>query len=164
MIFITVGTEKFSFNRLVKAIDEGVEKALIKEEVMAQIGNSSFTPRNIQFIRYLSFQDLMGFMRKSSVIITHAGVGSTLLCFILGKIPILFPRYATMGEHIDNHQVDFAKRLEIDNEVLVSYTTEDLLFKIKNYTELVAQCRISRKHMNRPEIFLFLEDILEKIE
>jgi UDP-N-acetylglucosamine transferase subunit ALG13 len=164
MIFVTVGTEEFSFDRFVKAIDEGVGTGIIKEKVLAQIGNSSFTPRNIQFIRYLPFQDLMGSMRKSNIIITHAGVGSTLLCYTLGKIPILFPRYAENGEHIDDHQVDFAKRLERDDEVLVAYTAEDLLYKINNYAKLVSKCRSSKKNASKSEIFLYLDNIIERNE
>jgi UDP-N-acetylglucosamine transferase subunit ALG13 len=164
MILVTVGTEEFPFDRLVKAIDEVVGKGIIQEKVIAQIGSSSFTPRNIQFFRYVPFQELLGFMKKSKLIITHAGVGSTLLCFTLGKIPILFPRYASKGEHVDNHQVDFAKRLERDNEVLVAYTAEDLLSKINNYEKLVPKCRFSRKNLFKSEIFQYLENIIETVE
>ncbi len=37
MIFITLGSQKFQFNRLLKAIDKLVEQGKIKEEVFAQI-------------------------------------------------------------------------------------------------------------------------------
>ena len=40
MIFITLGSQKFQFNRLLKTVDELVERGIIKEEVFAQIGFS----------------------------------------------------------------------------------------------------------------------------
>ena len=43
MIFITLGSQKFQFNRLLKAIDKLVEQGKIKEEVFAQIGISQST-------------------------------------------------------------------------------------------------------------------------
>jgi UDP-N-acetylglucosamine transferase subunit ALG13 len=41
MIFVTVGTHPQSFNRLLKAIDELVERGKIKEKVVMQIGHST---------------------------------------------------------------------------------------------------------------------------
>lgn len=35
MIFITLGSQKFQFNRLLKAIDKLIEQGKIKEEVFA---------------------------------------------------------------------------------------------------------------------------------
>ena len=37
MIFITLGSQKFQFNRLLQAVDELIDKGVIKEEVFAQI-------------------------------------------------------------------------------------------------------------------------------
>ena len=45
MIFITLGSQKFQFNRLLKAVDELVAAGKIKDEVFAQIGYSDYKPR-----------------------------------------------------------------------------------------------------------------------
>jgi UDP-N-acetylglucosamine transferase subunit ALG13 len=42
MIFITVGTHTQPFNRLLQKIDELIEKGIIKEKVIAQIGYSTY--------------------------------------------------------------------------------------------------------------------------
>lgn len=42
MIFITLGSQKFQFNRLLKALDDLVEEGAIQEEVFAQIGYSDY--------------------------------------------------------------------------------------------------------------------------
>ena len=36
MIFITLGSQKFQFNRLLKKVDDLIESGVIKEEVFAQ--------------------------------------------------------------------------------------------------------------------------------
>ncbi len=46
MIFITLGSQKFQFNRLLKKIDNLIEIGVIQEEVFAQIGYSNYKPKN----------------------------------------------------------------------------------------------------------------------
>jgi len=47
MIFLTVGTQ-FPFDRLVRAVDSIIDKGLISETLFAQIGESSYKPRNFE--------------------------------------------------------------------------------------------------------------------
>jgi UDP-N-acetylglucosamine transferase subunit ALG13 len=47
MIFLTVGTQ-FPFDRLVRAVDEAFDNGAIDEEVFAQIGETSYRPRNFE--------------------------------------------------------------------------------------------------------------------
>lgn len=49
MIFITLGSQKFQFNRLLKAVDELVAAGKIKDEVFAQIGYSDYKPMNYKY-------------------------------------------------------------------------------------------------------------------
>ena len=46
-IFITLGSQKFQFNRLLEAVDELCEKGTVDaEDVFAQIGYSDYFPKN----------------------------------------------------------------------------------------------------------------------
>ena len=49
MIFVTLGSQKFQFNRLLKAID-GLE---VEEEIFAQIGYSDYIPVNYSYKTFL---------------------------------------------------------------------------------------------------------------
>ena len=49
-------------------------------------------------------------IRKASVVITHAGAGSTLVCIQQGKHPVLVPRLPKFGEIVDEHQIPFADK------------------------------------------------------
>lgn len=49
-IFITLGSQKFQFNRLLKAVDELCEKGTVDaEDVFAQIGYSDYLPKNFSY-------------------------------------------------------------------------------------------------------------------
>ena len=50
MIFITLGSQKFQFNRLLKAVDDLVESKIINEEIFAQIGYSDYIDGVLTFV------------------------------------------------------------------------------------------------------------------
>ena len=52
MVFLIGGTQ-FPFDRLVLAIDDIFDKSLIEEEIFAQIGESSYRPRNFESVASL---------------------------------------------------------------------------------------------------------------
>lgn len=45
MIFVTVGSQKFSFDRLLKKVDQMAGNHMLVEEVYMQTGNSTYEPR-----------------------------------------------------------------------------------------------------------------------
>lgn len=54
-IFITLGSQKFQFNRLLKAVDELCEKGTVDaEDVFAQIGYSDYLPKNFSYASFAS--------------------------------------------------------------------------------------------------------------
>jgi UDP-N-acetylglucosamine transferase subunit ALG13 len=118
MIFVTVGTERFAFERLLKAIDNGIRDKEITDDVFAQIGTSSYIPEFYEHRRFLSFGQMTENINKADIVVTHAGVGSTLLCLTLGNIPILFPRLQAKGEHLDDHQIEFTTNGEREENSL----------------------------------------------
>ena len=57
MILISVGSQKFQFNRLLKKIDELIEKNIITDKVFAQIGVSDYIPKKYEYSDFLSTED-----------------------------------------------------------------------------------------------------------
>ena len=53
MIFITLGSQKFQFNRLLKAVDKLVANGTITDNVVAQIGYSDYKPQNFGYENFL---------------------------------------------------------------------------------------------------------------
>jgi len=138
MIFATVGTEKFQFDRLIRVIDEAVIGGRVGNDVFAQVGCCQYRPRSIAYKEFISFGNMVENIKKADIVVCHAGVGSTILSLNLGKVPIIFPRKHELGEHLDNHQMEFAKKMESTQKTIVAYNEEDLIFKINDYHKILA--------------------------
>lgn len=74
MIFITLGSQKFQFNRLLKAVD----KLYTNEEIMAQIGYSDYLPKNYKYKKFLDRDEFSYYMKKADIVITHGGTGAIM--------------------------------------------------------------------------------------
>lgn len=112
MIFVIMGMEVHPFDRLARAVDELASTGAMGEEFFVQLGACRYEPRHARFERFLSFGDICEQIRRSSVAVTHAGAGSTLVCIEQGKHPVMVPRRSSHGEHVDEHQLPFAEKLE----------------------------------------------------
>jgi UDP-N-acetylglucosamine transferase subunit ALG13 len=150
MIFVTVGTHEQSFDRLVKEIDNLVKEGIIKEEVFIQLGYSNYTPKYCEYSKLINYEDMVEKTTKARIVITHGGPGSIMLPLSLNKIPIVVPRQEQYGEHVDDHQVLFSKRLEKEGKILAIYEIEQLRDKIINYNEYTKnmQSNLSKSNLD----------------
>ena len=57
MIFITLGSQKFQFNRLLRAADELIASGALQEEVFAQTGYSDYQPQHYAFQPFLNREE-----------------------------------------------------------------------------------------------------------
>lgn len=104
MIFVTLGSQKFQFNRLLQAIDKQIESGEITEPVFAQTGWSDYKPAHFASTPFLDREDMDAWIAKSDVVITHGGTGAIIGALKKGKKVIAVPRSAKFGEHVDDHQ------------------------------------------------------------
>ena len=109
MIFVTVGSQKFQFNRLLISIDKLIEQNKITEEVFAQIGYSDYKPKNFKFKEFMDREEFNEIMQKADKVITHGGTGAIVGAIKKGKKVIVIPRLAEFCEHVDNHQLQIAE-------------------------------------------------------
>jgi beta-1,4-N-acetylglucosaminyltransferase len=130
MIFVTIGTTPYSFNRLIKKMD--LIAANLDEKVVMQIGVSEYEPKNAEFFRVTSRENIKKYYKDARVIISHAAAGSILMAFKYNKTPILVPRMKKYAEHVDDHQLEGAKELEKDG-MSVIYAVDDLESVLNDY-------------------------------
>lgn len=109
MIFVILGSQKFQFNRLLKAVDDMIEQTSLEEPVFAQIGSSDYTPRHYQYQPFLNAEDFSRRQAEADIIITHSGTGAIINSVKMGKKVIVVPRLKQYGEHVDDHQVEIAE-------------------------------------------------------
>ena len=134
MIFVVLGTQKFQLNRLLKEVDELIEKGGITQEVIAQIGASDYEPKYYKYYRFIDKQQFDGLIAKSTVVITHSGVGSILSALKAKKPIVVYPRLQKYHEHVDDHQLEIAKAFEKKNYVICRHDEDTL-------PQIMKQCR-----------------------
>ena len=112
-IFITLGSQKFQFNRLLKAVDELCEKGTVDaENVFAQIGYSDYLPKNFNYKKFLDREAFSKEMARADIVITHGGTGAIIGAVKDGKKVIAVPRRAKYGEHVDDHQLQLVQQFD----------------------------------------------------
>ncbi len=161
MIFVTVGTERFPFDRLIRTMDLAVGEGKVKEPVFIQRGCSSYVPMYAEHTDFLEFTQVVEVLKEARVVVSHAGVGSFLLCLRLGKVPILVPRRASFGEHLDDHQMDFVRGIKTLDRALVAYEMDQVLQMVDLYPWLVARMG-SRASSQAEMLALHIERLIRK--
>lgn len=159
MIFVTVGTHEQQFNRLIEEVDRLKGEGVIEDEVIMQTGFSTYEPKCCSWSKLISYHEMQKNINEARIIITHGGPASFIAPLQVGKIPIVVPRQSRYDEHVNNHQVEFCKRVEseMDNIILV----EDC----KNLKKAIMEYEISceRKNMDLQSCNLEFNKRLESI-
>lgn len=112
MIFITLGSQKFQFNRILMEIDRLLELGKINDEVFAQIGYSDYKPQNYKYKNFLDRIEFISNINKSNIIITHGGTGAIVNAIKNGKKVIAVPRLKKFDEHVDDHQLQITAQFK----------------------------------------------------
>lgn len=134
MIFVTVGTHEQAFNRLIEKVDELIKNGIIKEEVMVQLGYSTYIPQYCEWEKFIPYSKMIENVKKARIVITHGGPASFIMPLQEGKTPIVVPRQKKYNEHINDHQVEFAKNVyERMGTILPVYDIGELENVIINY-------------------------------
>ena len=111
MIFVTVGTQPNGFLRCLKEVEALIDKYNIKEEVVAQIGNTDFHTDKFKTITFTGENEFKRLIEEASVVITHAGSGAIFNSIKAGKKVIAMARLHDFNEMADNHQTELVKKL-----------------------------------------------------
>ena len=94
MIFITVGSRSFQFERLLKAVDLAIEKGEISDEVFAQVGSSTYQVKNYKTVDFLNHEEFNKKLNECDVVLTHGGTGVIVNAIKLGTTS-RWPRMST---------------------------------------------------------------------
>ena len=127
MILVLCGTQKQSFARMIKE----VEKLADDHEVIVQAGHSEYISNKMEIFDFISREMLETLYKRADYIITHAGAGSIFQAIKAEKKTIVFPRLQKYGEHVDDHQLQLALKLQRLGYLLV-FHDNDNMFDIFN--------------------------------
>jgi UDP-N-acetylglucosamine transferase subunit ALG13 len=120
-VFVTVGTDHHPFDRLIGWVDAWLLATGGGVRCLVQSGTSR-VPEVAPSESYLAHDAVTEHLRTADLVVTHGGTGSLMLCRRFGIVPIAVPRTRRLGEHVDDHQVRFVRRLAQKEDVLVAET------------------------------------------
>ena len=139
MIFVTVGTHEQPFDRLVKAIDELKRDQLITDDIFIQTGYSTYSPKYCEWSKFVPYADMEKKMAEARIVITHGGPASFIMPLQVGKTPIVVPRQHQFNEHVNDHQVEFARNVSKRMGTIIDVEDIETLGDIiTNYDQIVA--------------------------
>ena len=101
MILVIVGTNSFSFDRLIKAVDLHVHT---NHSIVMQLGVSRYVPANSNYFDYKDKKSIINLIQECDLVITHGGFGTMMDAVDLGKKIIAVPRKLEFGECLDNQE------------------------------------------------------------
>jgi UDP-N-acetylglucosamine--N-acetylmuramyl-(pentapeptide) pyrophosphoryl-undecaprenol N-acetylglucosamine transferase len=108
-VVVTLGTiQPYGFRRLVRRLVELIPPEV---DVLWQTGATDVSGLPIEGRVSVPAPELERAIREADVVIAHAGTGTALTAFELGRSPVLVPRRRAFDEHIDDHQVATARML-----------------------------------------------------
>lgn len=125
-IFITTGTYKLQFNRLIAEIDMLIENKKIRANVIAQIGSSTYKPKNFTYFEFCGQIELHKHIDNADLIICQGGSGSIMDSLLKGKRVIAIPRLTEFNEFFDDHQIQLVSELEQLGLILAAYNINSL--------------------------------------
>jgi len=108
VIFVTVGTHTAPFDRLVRAADAYARTTA--EEVVVQRGVSTVPTSAANSFDFCDSAEMDRLIRGSRVVVCH-GADTILDVLRAGKPVLAVPRQERYREHLNDHQVDFARAL-----------------------------------------------------
>lgn len=128
MIFCTVGTQ-LPFDRLIDYLLAWQVDSKCTD-LVCQVGSSNkYLPKD-GFQVSISEPFFSGYFDSAKIIVSHAGMGNIIRALDAGKAIVVVPRLASLGEHINNHQLDTVQSLSVLPNIFVASTYEEFIVAV----------------------------------
>jgi beta-1,4-N-acetylglucosaminyltransferase len=162
MIFVTVGNDFRSFDRLLKKMDEIVP--FLPHELVVQRGYSRYRPLNGTCFDFVPMEKAIHYMKESRLVVSHSGIGTIMLCKEHGIPLLIFPRRKKYDEHMNDHQLEVAAALEErrDENIHVVYDENQLKERILEILKGPARYTPTG-NLGRSNLISMIRDFIEKI-
>jgi UDP-N-acetylglucosamine transferase subunit ALG13 len=133
LLLVTVGTDHHPFDRLVRWAGAWLDGHPGRMRCLMQTGTSAppaGAATAAEWRAYLEFDALQAAMASAAAVVCHGGPGTILGARHMGAVPIVVPRQHRLGEHVDDHQVAFSRRLAADGDDIHLAETEAGLHRL----------------------------------
>jgi len=143
-VFVSLGNSKYNFDRLLNLI-ANIDSSIYVTVQMgyAEVPGALEDRNNTRFVDFLSSQEFKHEIMISTHCIGHAGVGFISSCIETNRKPAVMCRIKKHNEHLNDHQLLFARAYESDLLFDVINDMDDLYIFLET-----REPRPSRKYIN----------------
>jgi UDP-N-acetylglucosamine transferase subunit ALG13 len=137
-IFVTVGTRRHPFTRLLKGVEDLVKKGNIREKVVIQAGHTKYSSDYVEVFDFCTPEMINGFILNAKYVITQESAGIGTLCLKYRTKFIVMPREYQYGELPvkSDMKEDLHYKLEELGYTKVVRNTEEMEHAIRNIDQL----------------------------
>lgn len=153
MIFVTIGTQKQQFTRLLEMLENSTE--LKNDEIVVQAGYTKYDSDRLRVLDFITFEKMEEYIDESEFVICHGGVGSIFTALKRNKKVLVVPRLSKYKEHINDHQLEICEQLEKDGFIL--YLKDE-----KDFDKMIRRIR-RRKNKEYKSDKSFLDKLRKEI-
>ncbi|HLF40466.1 MAG TPA: glycosyltransferase, partial [Acidimicrobiia bacterium] len=83
-------------------------------------------PRHASWAELVGRDELHRLLETASAVVCHGGPASITECRSAGIVPIVVPRDPRLGEHVDDHQILFTRRLAAAGKIHLARSADRL--------------------------------------
>lgn len=120
MIFVTVGSRNYQFNRLFIKLDELYENGTLTDDMFAQIGTSTYKPVHYMYKDFITPEEFIEKINEANIVVSHGASGSIMKALNAGKKVIAVTRLEKYNEHINDHQIQNNEAFASNGYVLMA--------------------------------------------
>lgn len=120
MIFVTVGSRNYQFDRLFKKLDKLYEDGILTDTMFAQTGASTYKPKHYLFKDFISQEEFLEKVNEADIVVSHGASGSIMKALNAEKKVIAVTRLEKYGEHINDHQIQNNEAFSSNHFVLMA--------------------------------------------
>jgi UDP-N-acetylglucosamine transferase subunit ALG13 len=111
-VLVLTGTDHHQFRRLVDWVEAWVavnpsRSVLVQHGYTAAPGGAT----RADYAAFLEHAHIGAHLAVAAAVVCHGGPGTIVDCRLAGLMPVVVPRSADLGEHVDNHQQRYTARL-----------------------------------------------------
>jgi UDP-N-acetylglucosamine transferase subunit ALG13 len=122
-VLVTAGTDHHRFDRLMDWIERWIAARGEPVDVLVQTGTSR-APAGARSVAMMTPEEFEDALRSADVVVTQGGPGGIVQARRAGRRPIVVPRRHGLGEHVDDHQVAFCRRMATEGDVVLAETED----------------------------------------
>ena len=157
--FVTVGNATQPFSRLLAAVVAA--RDVLPQPVMVQYGHNVFNEGGFSAVDFLGMEAFQRQIEQADLVILHAGAGSIITTLKAGKVPVVMPRRADLGEHVDDHQRELVDQLEATGRIVIAQDAQSLKASIGKAMTIQSTQKAGKQ--NEPALIGLLRKDLEEI-